>query len=40
MQQQVQVSRVFPDGNCEVFYLQDGEAVFASFAGPPQIISF
>ena len=28
------------DGNCEVFYLQDGEAVFASFAGPPKVIRF
>lgn len=28
------------DGNCEVFYLQEGEAVFSSFTAPPEIIRF
>ncbi|MBR5430476.1 MAG: pyridoxamine 5'-phosphate oxidase family protein [Firmicutes bacterium] len=28
------------DGNCEVFYLTDGEAVFSSFNGSPEILRF
>ncbi len=28
------------DGNCEVFYLSQGEATFSSFGAPPETLSF